>query len=62
MRASSPESRRRDQDRTMATFMMSAAVPWMTMFTAKRSPWRRISQRRARSSGTWRRRPNSVAT
>ena len=51
-----------DRRCTIATFMMSAAVPWMTMLTAKRSPCLRSSQRRARSSGTCRRRPNSVET
>src|SRR5436305_2903696 len=57
-----PARRRAASHRTIATFMMSAAVPWITMLTANRSPWRRISHRRERSSGTWRRRPNSVET
>ena len=46
----------------MATFMMSAAVPWMTMFTARRSPRLRVWGLRERSSGTRRKRPNSVLT
>ena len=41
--------------------MMSAAVPWMTMFTASRSPSMRVWRWRARSSGTRRMRPNRVA-
>ena len=42
--------------------MMSAAVPWMTMFTASRSPSSRVWRWRARSSGIRRMRPNSVVT
>ena len=57
-----PASARARSLRTIATFMMSAAVPWITMLTANRSPCLRSSQRRARSSGTWRRRPNRVET
>ena len=49
-------------ERTIATLMMSAAVPWMTEFTASRSPSLRVCQLRARISGIWRRRPNSVET
>ena len=38
--------------------MMSAAVPWMGMFTAMRSAAERICPLRLFSSGTSRRRPN----
>ena len=48
--------------RTIASLMMSAAVPWMTMFTARRSPSERVWNWRERSSGTRRMRPNSVVT
>ena len=48
--------------RIMASFMMSAAVPWMTVLTARRSPSERTCQLRARSSGICRRRPKSVVT
>ena len=48
--------------RTIATLMMSAAVPWMIVLTASRSPSLRVCQLRARISGIWRRRPNSVET
>ena len=61
-RVCSPAASSAWSQRTIATFMMSAAVPWITMLTANRSPCLRSSQRRARSSGTWRRRPNSVET
>ena len=43
--------------RTIATLMMSAAVPWITMLTARRSPSACCWRLRARSSGIWRRRP-----
>src|SRR6188472_72913 len=46
----------------IASFMTSAAVPWMTVLTARRSPSVRTPQLRALSSGIWRRRPNSVVT
>ena len=46
----------------MATLMMSAAVPWITMFTASRSPSCRVWRLRERSSGTRRMRPNRVVT
>ena len=42
--------------------MMSAAVPWMTMLTASRSPSERVWNWRERSSGTRRMRPKSVVT
>ena len=48
--------------RTIATLMMSAAVPWMIVLTASRSPSLRVCQLRARISGICRRRPNSVET
>ena len=48
--------------RTIASLMMSAAVPWMTMFTASRSPSDLVWNWRERSSGTRRMRPNSVVT
>ena len=54
--------RQRVWQRTIATLMMSAAVPWMTVLTASRSPSLRVWRLRARSSGIWRRRPNSVVT
>ena len=41
---------------------MSAAVPWITVFTASRSPSERVVHWRARSSGIRRMRPNSVET
>src|SRR3954463_10144031 len=43
------------EQRTIATLMMSAAVPWITVLTASRSPSLRTCQLRARSSGIWRR-------
>ena len=57
-----PAARRASWERTIATLMMSAAVPWMTELTASRSPSLRVCQLRARISGIWRRRPNSVET
>jgi hypothetical protein len=42
--------------------MMSAAVPWITVLTASRSPSRRVFGLPERSSGIARRRPNSVVT
>ena len=42
--------------------MMSAAVPWMIVLTARRSPSERVWNLRERSSGMSRRRPNSVVT
>ena len=42
--------------------MMSAAVPWMIVLTASRSPSERVWHLRERSSGMSRRRPNSVVT
>ena len=41
---------------------LADAVPWMTVFTARRSPSFLVCQLRARSSGIWRRRPNRVDT
>src|SRR5919106_1336686 len=61
-RVPSPAPRSSSRQRTMATLMMSAAVPWITMFTARRSPRLRVWNWRERSSGTRRMRPNSVAT
>ena len=46
--------------RTIASLMMSAAEPWMTVLTARRSPSERTFQLCARSSGIGRRRPSSV--
>src|SRR5215207_4005792 len=57
-----PASRSATWARTIATLMMSAAVPWITELTASRSPSLRVCQLRARISGIWRRRPNSVLT
>ena len=48
--------------RTIATLMMSAAVPWITVLTASRSPSRRVLGLPERSSGIGRRRPISVVT
>ena len=62
IRVSRPASRSAARQRTIATLMMSAAVPWITMFTARRSPSIRVWRWRARSSGMRRMRPNSVAT
>ena len=45
-----------------AIFMMSAAVPWMGMLMAIRSPAPRSCALRAASSGIQRRRPSSVST
>ena len=42
--------------------MMSAAVPWITVLTASRSPRRRVLGLPERSSGIGRRRPISVVT
>ena len=55
-------AQRARRQRTIATLMMSAAVPWMTMLTASRSPSIRVWRWRARSSGSAGMRPNSVAT
>ena len=46
----------------MAILMMSAAVPWITVLTASRSPNVRVCQLRERNSGISRRRPISVVT
>ena len=59
---SSPAARSSSRQRTIATLMMSAAVPWMTMLTASRSPSERVWNWRERSSGTRRMRPKSVVT
>ena len=48
--------------RTIATLMMSAAVPWITVLTASRSPRRRVLGLPERSSGIGRRRPIRVVT
>ena len=48
--------------RIMASFMMSAAVPWMGMFSATRSPKARRLKLEEFSSGSQRRRPMSVET
>ena len=56
----SPRSAR--WQRTIATLMMSAAVPWITVLTASRSPRRRVLGLPERSSGIGRRRPISVVT
>ena len=62
-RALSPASRDRARAScTIATLMMSAAVPWITVLTASRSPSWRMWRWRARSSGMRRLRPNSVVT
>ena len=59
---SSPASASALWQLTIATLMMSAAVPWITVLTASRSPSLRTCQLRARISGIWRRRPNIVST
>ena len=46
----------------MARFRMSAAVPWIGRLTATRSAAARTCPLRLVSSGTRRRRPNSVFT
>jgi hypothetical protein len=46
----------------MAIFWMSAAVPWIGMLIAIRSPAPRRVGFDARSSGIWRLRPRSVST
>ena len=46
----------------IAFFRMSAAVPWMGMFTVSRSAWLRIWKLRLVRFGTSRRRPNIVFT
>ena len=46
----------------MAILTMSAAVPWMGMLIAIRSPAPRSAELRACSSGIQRRRPKSVDT
>ena len=61
-RVSIRSSRRRAQQRTIATLMMSAAVPWITVLTARRSPRRRVFGLPERSSGIGRRRPIRVVT
>ena len=61
-RLSSPSRSRRSRTRTMAILMMSAAVPWMGVFIATRSPNERMLKLRLCSSGSARRRPNSVVT
>ena len=48
--------------RIIAIFWMSAAVPWMGMLIAIRSPAPRRAGFDARSSGIWRLRPRSVST
>ena len=58
----SASRRARAWQRTIATLMMSAAVPWITVLTASRSPSACCWRLRARSSGIWRRRPSSVVT
>ena len=45
---------------TIASLMMSAAVPWITVLTASRSPSERRWRWLERSSGIARRRPSSV--
>ena len=48
--------------RIIAIFTMSAAVPWIGMLIAIRSPAARSDGLRASSSGIFRLRPSSVAT
>ena len=55
-----PSSRSRRCTRSIASLMMSAAVPWITELTASRSPSERTCQFAARSSGIGRRRPSIV--
>ncbi len=62
MRAVSPSDRSARAAPIIASFITSAAVPWMTVLTARRSPSERTCQLRARSSGIWRRRPKIVVT
>ena len=59
-RAARPSSASRRWMRTIASLMMSAAEPWITVLTARRSPSERTFQLCARSSGIGRRRPSSV--
>ena len=54
--------RNRSATRIIAIFWMSAAVPWMGMLIAIRSPAPRSAGFEARSSGIWRLRPRSVST
>ena len=61
-RACRPEPRSRSATRIIAIFWMSAAVPWIGMLIAIRSPAPRSAGFEARSSGIWRLRPRSVST
>ncbi len=58
----SPRRRIRSASRIIAILMMSAAVPWIGMLIAIRSPAARRLGLRAWSSGIWRFRPRSVWT
>ncbi len=57
-----PSARSRRSTRIMAIFMMSAAVPWIGMLIAIRSPAPRRLGFEARSSGISRFRPSRVVT
>ena len=57
-----PASRSASRALTIATLMMSAAEPWIGVFTASRSPSERVPHLRERSSGIRRRRPKRVVT
>ena len=61
-RAPKPSAASRSATRIIAIFTMSAAVPWMGMLIAIRSPAPRSAGFAACSSGIWRFRPSSVAT
>src|SRR5439155_11184422 len=61
-RVRSPSSSSAWAQRTIASLMTSAAVPWIGVLTARRSPSERTPQLRALSSGICRRRPYSVVT
>ena len=54
--AASPSCFKRRNTWTMASFMMSAAVPWMGMFNATRSPKERMLKLEDLISGRARRR------
>ena len=56
----SPPARSRSSSRIIAILTMSAAVPWIGMLMAIRSPAARSVGLRAASSGIWRFRPSSV--
>ena len=62
MRAGEPSAARRSATRIIAIFMMSAAVPWIGMLIAIRSPAERRAGIRDASSGIDRFRPSRVVT